>query len=222
MLARPGTRGPSILHESTSKSAIRDPQDIPGRRITARVDLDRSRALESLPGAPFFQGTFHFFPEKHIFCWEKTAGGNRLPDTRSQSRHPMSVQTPDVSPGIRCHSRHPMSVQTPVVSPDSQIPSPVPGGRREAKIRVFPKMSPEPPGDSGGAPGASGGALGAPKGPKKNGGAHGALGAPMSPRCAAGLARSALYSCTPTARDCAKRSLRMFSGTVPCLSSVPT
>ena len=26
------------------------------------------------------------------------------------------------------------------------------GGRREAKIRVFPKMPPEPPGGSGGSP----------------------------------------------------------------------
>ena len=91
VLARPGTRGPSILHESTSKSAIRDPQDIPGRRITARVDLEGSRALESLPGALFFSRymslfseTCHFLPEKNrrrqTTC--RTTGAGRRQDSK--------------------------------------------------------------------------------------------------------------------------------------------
>ena len=87
VLARPGTRGPSILHESTSKSAIRDPRDIPGRRIAARVDLEGSRGLESLPGALFFRGPMSLFSKKCHFCRKKTAGGRaREPQTRAGSR----------------------------------------------------------------------------------------------------------------------------------------
>ena len=48
---------------------------------------------------------------------------NYVTDIQSQSRHPMSVQTPDVSPDIRCQSRHLMSFQTPDVSPDTRCQS---------------------------------------------------------------------------------------------------
>ena len=151
MLARPGTRGPSILHESTSKSAIRDPWDIPGRRIAARVDLEGSRGLESLPGALFFQGTCHFFPEKRVFCPEKTAGGiPREPQTEAWGRR-------QAGGGRR---RQAIQGRRQAIQGRRQAgkgrrqagAAPEAGGRREAKIRVFSKMSPEPPGGSGGFP----------------------------------------------------------------------
>ena len=87
VLARPGTRGPSILHESTSKSAIRDPQDIPGRRITARVDLEGSRALESLPGALFFSRYMSLFSRKTRFLLGKNRRRHSAePQTRAGGR----------------------------------------------------------------------------------------------------------------------------------------
>ena len=38
-------------------------------------------------------------------------------------RHPIPVQTPDVSPDIRCQSRHPIPVQTSDTSPDTRCQS---------------------------------------------------------------------------------------------------
>ena len=158
VLARPGTRGPSILHQSTSKSAIRDPRDIPGRRITARVDLEGSRGLESLPGALFFSRSDVIFFEKVPFLPEKNRRRQR---TRTSNK------------GWEPAAGRPKS-----------------GVSKKCSRSLWgaPGAPPE-------SPGAPGGALGAPKGPKMPPGGHGALGAPMGPRCAAGLARSALYSC---------------------------
>ena len=71
VLARPGTHGTSILHESASKSASRALRHTPGRGIAARSHLEGSRGLERLPGALFcsrvhvvFLGTCHFLAGK--------------------------------------------------------------------------------------------------------------------------------------------------------------
>ena len=89
VLAWPGTRGPSNFHQSTSKSASRAPRHTPGRGIAARVDLEGSRGLESLPGALFFSrsdvtffGKTSFLPGKNAPAGQATcrttgAGGRR-------------------------------------------------------------------------------------------------------------------------------------------------
>ena len=136
MLAGPGTRGPSILHEMTSKSASRDPRDTPRFRITARVDLEGSRGLESLPGALFFSRSdvqnfkkTHFLPEKN------RRRHSAEPQTRAGGRRQAG--------GGRRQAKK--AAARPPAAPEA-------GGRREAKIRVFPKMPGEPLGGSGGPP----------------------------------------------------------------------
>ena len=186
MLARPGTRGPSILHESTSKSAIRDPQDIPGRRIAARVDLEGSRALESLPGAPFFSRYMSLFSRKTRFLPGKN---RRRHTTRTSNRSlgpPPGRRRPP--PGIQ---RPPPGIQRPPPGRKRPPPGLRPPRRPEAagrpksgffqkcprSLRGAPGASPESPG----APGAPDGALGAPKGPKNApGGLMGPLGPPWA------------------------------------------
>ena len=164
------------MHQSTSKSVIRDPRDIPRRRIAARIDLDRSRGLESLPGALFFSRYMSFFLEKRTFCWKKTAGGIVL----------------NLKQKLAAAARPAAAAARPEKAAARPEPPRRPGGRREAKIRKIPKMPKMPLGGSGGLWGLP---LCPPVPPWGPMGPHGAPWGPMGPRCAAGLARSVLYSC---------------------------
>ena len=127
------------MHESTSKSASRAPRHTPGCGIADCVDLDGSRGLERLPGAPFFS-------EVHVVNFRKTSF---LPEKKTPLRGTPPANNKGFLPGV-------------VFLPGKNVPARQAtcrttgaggrqaGGRREAKIRVFPKMPPEPPGVSGG------------------------------------------------------------------------
>ena len=79
----PGTRRPSIFHESASKSASRAPQHLPGLEIAARSHLEGSRGLERLPGAPFFSRVDVIFSGTRHFWRKKTSlRGTHLPSRK--------------------------------------------------------------------------------------------------------------------------------------------
>ena len=84
MLARPGTRRPSILHESASKPASRALRHTPGLEIVARIHLAGSRGLERLPGTLFCSRVHVVFPLKIRHFWRKKAPlrGTHLPSSR--------------------------------------------------------------------------------------------------------------------------------------------
>ena len=74
--------------------------------------------------------------KKRIFCRKKTAGGIVL----------------NLKQGLGAAAR-PAAAAAKAKKAAARPPAaPEAGGRREAKIRVFSKMSPEPPGGSGGFP----------------------------------------------------------------------
>ena len=184
MLARPGTCGPSILHESTSKSAIRAPRHTPGSGIAARVDLEGSRGLESLPGALFFSRYMSLFSETCHFLPEK----NRRRQTTCRTTGAGRRQDSKIRPCRKFwRVRRRECLKLAAARPLGAAARPLGAGRREAagrpKSGVSKKCSRSlrgAPGASPESPGASGGALGAPKGPKKPPGGHGALGAPWA------------------------------------------
>ena len=187
----PGTWGPSNFHESASKSASRAPRHTPGSGIAARVDLEGSRGLESLPGALFFSRymskiseTCHFLPGKN----------RRRHTTRTSNR---SLQPP---PGRR---RPPPGIQRPPPGRKRPPPGLRPPRRPEAAGRPKSGFFQKCPGSLWGAPGAPpespgapGGALGAPKGPKMPPGGHGAPWGPHGPplRCGTCAKRIVLLS----------------------------
>ena len=180
MLAGPGTRGPSILHQSPSKSTSRALRDTPRRRITARVDLEGSRGLESLPGALFFSRYMSLFSETCHFLAEKNRRRQpREPQTRAGGRRQagggrrQAIQGPP--PGRK---RPPAGRKRP--PPGRRRP----GGRgaagrpKSGKSQKCPKCLWGAPGASGGSPCALRCPPGTPWGPM---GAHGAPWGPLGP-----------------------------------------
>ena len=148
-------------------------------RIAARVDLEGSRGLESLPGALFFSRymskiseTCHFLAEKNRRRQprepqtragsRRQVGGGRRRRRRQAAARPLKIRrqaskNPSMSRILASSSaRMPRAgrrqaggaAARPEKAAARPEPPRRPGGRREAKIRVFPKMLPEPLGGS--------------------------------------------------------------------------
>ena len=83
------------------------------------------------------------FSKKCIFCREKPpeATHENLKQGLGAAARPAAAA-----------ARHPKAAARPEKAAGRPETPRRPGGRREAKIRVFPKMPGEPPGGSGGSP----------------------------------------------------------------------